>query len=74
MISLTCNVPKQRIEQDDIEKLARLENDLKKQVFGQDEAIGQVSNAIKFSRAGLNEENKPVASFLFVGPTGVGKT
>lgn len=74
MLALTCNVPKQRVEQNDIEKLAVLEKNLRQTVFGQDEAIVQVSNAIKFSRAGLNEENKPIASFLFVGPTGVGKT
>jgi ATP-dependent Clp protease ATP-binding subunit ClpA len=74
MIALTCNVPKQRLEQDDIKQLAVLEQHLKEQIFGQSEAVVQVSNAIKFSRAGLNEEEKPVASFLFVGPTGVGKT
>lgn len=74
VLSLTCNVPKQRVERNDIEELAVLEEKLSKQVFGQSEAIKEVSNAIKFSRAGLNEENKPVASFLFVGPTGVGKT
>ncbi len=74
MLALTCNVPKQRIEQNDLDKLAVLEKRLKENVFGQEEAVVQVSNAIKFSRAGLNEENKPIASFLFVGPTGVGKT
>lgn len=74
MLSLTCNIPKQRVEKNDIEKLANLEKHLNKQVFGQDTALKLVANAIKFSRAGLNEENKPVASFLFVGPTGVGKT
>ena len=51
-----------------------LEEHLRGQIFGQDEAVGQVSNAVKFSRAGLNEEGKPIASFLFVGATGVGKT
>ncbi|MDY5576671.1 MAG: AAA family ATPase [Lachnospiraceae bacterium] len=74
MLSLTCNVPKQRIEKNDIEQLAKLEENLKKEVFGQDEAVALVSNAIKFSKAGLNDENKPMASFLFVGATGVGKT
>ena len=74
MLSLTCNIPKQRVEKNDTDKLAKLEHNLKKKVFGQDEALTLVANAIKFSRAGLNEENKPVASFLFVGATGVGKT
>jgi ATP-dependent Clp protease ATP-binding subunit ClpA len=74
VLALTCNVPKQRVEQADTQQLAVLETHLSNQVFGQSEAIREVSNAIKFSRAGLNEENKPVASFLFVGPTGVGKT
>lgn len=74
MLSLTCNIPKQRVEKNDIHKLAKLEQNLKEKVFGQEEALKLVANAIKFSRAGLNEENKPVASFLFVGATGVGKT
>ena len=74
MLSLTCNIPKQRVEKSDTDKLAGLEEKLKSQVFGQDLALKLVANAIKFSRAGLNEENKPVASFLFVGATGVGKT
>ena len=59
---------------DEISVLATLEDRLKGRIFGQDEAISQVVNAIKFSRAGLLEEGKPLASLLFVGPTGVGKT
>jgi len=74
MLSLTCNIPKQRVEKNDIRKLADLEKHLNQQIFGQETALKLVANAIKFSRAGLNEENKPVASFLFVGATGVGKT
>ena len=74
VLAKTCNIPVQTVEKEETEKLALLEKRLKSQIFGQDEAVAQVTNAVKFSRAGLNEENKPVASFLFVGPTGVGKT
>lgn len=74
VLSKTCNIPAQTVEKGETEKLSRLGEQLKKQIFGQDEAVAQVVNAVKFSRAGLNEEHKPVASFLFVGATGVGKT
>ncbi len=74
MLSKTCNIPMGVVEKDETEKLALLEGNLKQQIFGQDEAVSQVANAVKFSRAGLNEEDKPIASFLFVGATGVGKT
>ena len=58
----------------EIKKLTRAEEVLSKRVVGQDEAIKSVANAIRRSRAGINEEKKPIGSFLFVGPTGVGKT
>ena len=74
ILSKTCHIPKQVVEQDETQSLATLEERLKKQVYGQNEAIAQVVNAVKFSRAGLLEEGKPLASLLFVGPTGVGKT
>lgn len=74
ILSKICQIPKQVVEQDEIETLATLETRLSSRVFGQDEAIAQVVNAVKFSRAGLLEEGKPLASLLFVGPTGVGKT
>ena len=74
ILSKTCHIPKQVVESDETESLATLEERLKSRVFGQDEAIGQAVNAVKFSRAGLLEEGKPLASLLFVGPTGVGKT
>ena len=67
-------MPLESIETDDSAGLAHLEENLKKQIFGQDEAITQVTNAVKFSKAGLLEDGKPLASLLFVGPTGVGKT
>ncbi len=74
LLSKTCNIPKQIVENDETAALATLEERLKGLVFGQNEAIAQVVNAVKFSRAGLLEEGKPLASLLFVGPTGVGKT
>lgn len=74
LLTEICHIPKRAVEQDDLKQLAELEEHLKQNVFGQEEAIEQISNAVKFSRAGLNEEGKPLASFLFVGPTGVGKT
>ena len=74
ILSKTCHIPKQAVERDETAALATLEQRLKACVFGQDEAISQVVNAVKFSRAGLLEEGKPLASLLFVGPTGVGKT
>lgn len=74
VLSKTCRIPARTVEKGEMEKLGKLEGQLKKQIFGQEEAVVQVVNAVKFSRAGLNEENKPVASFLFVGATGVGKT
>ena len=69
-----CRVPIETVETDDTEGLKNLEKRLKGKIFGQDEAITQVVNAVKFSKAGLIDENKPLASLLFVGPTGVGKT
>lgn len=74
VLSKTCNIPKETVETDEIKKLANLDKNLKSVVFGQDNAINDVVNAVKMARAGLNDENKPIASFLFVGPTGVGKT
>ena len=74
VLTSICRVPVESVDADDLSGLATLEDRLKGQIFGQDEAISQVVNAIKFSKAGLLEENKPLASLLFVGPTGVGKT
>lgn len=69
-----CHIPKQKVEKDEVQVLKKLEVNLKKQVIGQDEAITRVVRSIKLSRAGLSDPNKPIASFLFVGSTGVGKT
>ena len=68
------NVPSKSVEADEIKQLAVLEQELSKRVFGQEEAVQELANAVKFARAGLNDEDKPLASLLFVGPTGVGKT
>lgn len=74
VLSQTLSIPLQTVEKGDVEKLSLLDGQLKARLFGQDKAIGEVCNAVKFSRAGLNDEDKPIASFLFVGATGVGKT
>ncbi|MCI7766621.1 MAG: AAA family ATPase [Oscillospiraceae bacterium] len=74
VLTTICRVPVESVRTDDISGLADLEKRLKSRIFGQDEAISQAVNAVKFSKAGLLEENKPQASLLFVGPTGVGKT
>ena len=74
VLTSICRVPVESVDADDLSGLATLEDRIKSKVFGQDEAVAQVVNAIKFSKAGLLEENKPLASLLFVGPTGVGKT
>jgi ATP-dependent Clp protease ATP-binding subunit ClpA len=74
IISKVCSIPKKTVESNEISSLKNMEEELKKNIFGQDKAIEEVVRCIKMSRAGLNEENKPVASMLFVGPTGVGKT
>ena len=74
IIAKTCNIPKQTVENDEEQTLATLEKRMLTQIYGQSEALSQVVNAVKFSRAGLLEEGKPLASLLFVGPTGVGKT
>ncbi|MCI6888052.1 MAG: AAA family ATPase [Lachnospiraceae bacterium] len=74
ILSNVCRIPKQTVEADELKNLASLEKRMSARVFGQDDAIAQVVNAVKFSRAGLLEDGKPLANLLFVGPTGVGKT
>ncbi len=69
-----CRVPVETVETDELSGLETLESRLKARIFGQDTAIAMVTNAVKLSRAGLSDEGKPLASLLFVGPTGVGKT
>jgi ATP-dependent Clp protease ATP-binding subunit ClpA len=74
IVSHIARVPAQSVNSTEKDKLERLERDLKLSVFGQDEAVKAVAQAIRRSRAGLANDQKPIGSFLFVGPTGVGKT
>jgi ATP-dependent Clp protease ATP-binding subunit ClpA len=74
IIASMARIPAKQVSRSDRDALKNLERDLKLVVFGQDEAIGALSAAIKMARAGLGEEEKPIGSFLFAGPTGVGKT
>lgn len=74
VVSLIAKIPEQSISTDEIDKLKDLDTAIKKEIFGQEAAIETIVKAIKCSRAGFNESEKPVASLLFVGPTGVGKT
>jgi ATP-dependent Clp protease ATP-binding subunit ClpA len=74
IVSKIARVPAKTVSSNDVDKLANLEKNLKMLVFGQDEAIAALASAIKLSRAGLRETQKTIGSFLFAGPTGVGKT
>jgi ATP-dependent Clp protease ATP-binding subunit ClpB len=67
-------VPTSKMLEGEREKLLRMEEGLHKRVIGQDEAVKAIANAVRRARAGLNDENRPLGSFLFLGPTGVGKT
>lgn len=73
-ISRITKIPSQTVKSDDREKLKNLDRHLKFLIYGQNHAIEQVTEAIQLSRAGLKENDKPIGSFLFAGPTGVGKT
>lgn len=74
VVSKWTNIPISKLMQGDKEKILHLSTDLKKRVIGQDEAIELISDSIIRQRAGIKDENKPIGSFLFLGPTGVGKT
>jgi ATP-dependent Clp protease ATP-binding subunit ClpB len=74
VVSTWTGVPVSRLMEGEIQKLVRLEDVLHERVIGQDEAVTVVANAIRRNRAGLSDPNRPIGSFLFVGPTGVGKT
>ncbi len=74
VIAKIARIPPKSLSRDDAKALKSLELDLKRMVFGQDEAIEQVASAVKLARAGLREPNKPIGAYLFAGPTGVGKT
>jgi len=74
IVAKIARIPPKQVSKDDAQAIKSLEADLKRVVYGQDEAIDALSSAIKLSRAGLREPNKPIGSYLFTGPTGVGKT
>ena len=74
IISDWTKIPVQRLTEGETRRLARLEKELHKRVIGQDEAVKSVAQAVKRGRVGLKDPNRPIGSFLFLGPTGVGKT
>jgi ATP-dependent Clp protease ATP-binding subunit ClpB len=74
VVSRWTGIPVQKLVSSEKDKLTHLENEIAKRVVGQKEAISEVANAIRRSRSGIGDEKRPIASFLFLGPTGVGKT
>ena len=74
VVSLWTQIPVTQLTKGDMERLRHLEKELHKHVIGQDEAVNAVAKAVKRSRVGLKSPNRPIGSFLFLGPTGVGKT
>jgi ATP-dependent Clp protease ATP-binding subunit ClpB len=74
VVSRWTGIPVTRLITPEAEKLAKLEEELQKRVIGQSDAVREVANSIRRSRAGVGEENRPIGVFLFIGPTGVGKT
>jgi len=74
IVAKIARIPEKTISVNEKDKIQNLERDLKLLIFGQDEAVNKVSNSIILSRSGLGDQNKPISSFLFAGPTGVGKT
>lgn len=74
VVSRWTGIPITKMMMEESEKLARMEEEIEKRVIGQKQAVEIVSNAVRRNRAGISEENKPIGSFIFMGPTGVGKT
>ncbi|MEP0844170.1 MAG: ATP-dependent Clp protease ATP-binding subunit [Phycisphaerae bacterium] len=74
VVSRMTGVPLTRVEKDEVERLLRLEDELHKRVVSQDEAVRAVARAVRRSRSGLKDPNRPMGSFIFIGPSGVGKT
>ena len=74
VVSRWTGIPVMRLMEEEAKKLEKMEDVLKRRIIGQEEAVHAISNAIRRNRAGLSEENRPLGSFLFLGPTGVGKT
>ena len=74
VVSKWTGIPVTRMLEEETKKLLRIEEELRRRVVGQDEAISKVANAVRRSRAGISDEDRPIGSFIFLGPTGVGKT
>lgn len=74
VVSRWTGIPLQKMLEEEMEKLAHMEDELHKRVIGQDEAIKKISDVVRRNRAGIGDPNKPIGSFIFLGPTGVGKT
>lgn len=74
IVAKWTGIPVSRMLEEEAEKLGRIEDDLKRRIVGQDEAVQKIADTIKRSRAGIADPNKPIGSFIFLGPTGVGKT
>ena len=74
VVSRWTGIPVTKMIEGELEKFARMEAEISKRIIGQQKAVAVVSNAVRRSRAGIAEENKPIGSFIFMGPTGVGKT
>ena len=74
VVSMMTGIPVRKVSKDELVKLAAMEQDIKNKIIGQDDAVRKVVRAIQRNRAGLKDPNKPVGSFIFLGPTGVGKT
>ncbi len=74
VVAMMTGIPVQRVARSESEKILHMEEELKKRVIGQDEAVETITRAIRRTRAGLKDPNRPIGSFMFLGPTGVGKT
>ena len=74
VVSRWTGIPLQKMLEEEMEKLAHMENELHRRVIGQDEAIKKISDVVRRNRTGIGDPNKPIGSFIFLGPTGVGKT
>jgi ATP-dependent Clp protease ATP-binding subunit ClpC len=74
VVSMMCGIPLQKVNQNENEKLVKMQESISDKVVGQDEAVKKIVKAIQRGRVGLKDPNKPIGSFMFLGPTGVGKT
>src|SRR5690606_10360097 len=74
LVSMWTGVPVMQIAQEESARLLQMEEDLRSHIIGQDEAITAISKAVRRARAGLKDPRRPIGSFIFLGPTGVGKT